>query len=42
MKFVRTLQVEMSSNILKSDTHMIESKHSGKYISHFLYDVGSN
>ena len=33
------LQVEMSSNILKSDTQIIESKHSGKYISHFLYDV---
>ena len=35
----RKLQVEMSSSILKSDTHTIESKHSGKYISHFLYDV---
>ena len=30
----------MSSNILKSDVHTLESKHSGKYISHFLYDVG--
>ena len=36
----RKLVVEMSSSILKSDTHTIESKHSGKYISHFLYDVG--
>ncbi len=36
----RKLAVEMSSNVLKSDTHTIESKHSGKYISHFLYDVG--
>ena len=36
----RKLGVEMSSSILKSDTHTIESKHSGKYISHFLYDVG--
>ncbi len=35
----KTLQVEMASKILKSDTHTIESKHSGKYISHFLYDV---
>ena len=35
----RKLQFEMTSNILKSDTHTIESKHSGKYISHFLYDV---
>jgi subfamily B ATP-binding cassette protein MsbA len=25
---------------LISDTHTIDSKHSGKYISHFLYDVG--
>jgi len=36
----KKLQVEMSSSILVSDTHTIESKHSGKYISHFLYDVG--
>ena len=36
----RTLGVEMTSNVLKSDTHTLESKHSGKYISHFLYDVG--
>ena len=35
----RKIQVEMTSNILKSDIHTIESKHSGKYISHFLYDV---
>ena len=26
--------------ILRSDVHTLESKHSGKYISHFLYDVG--
>ena len=36
----RKLSSEMSFNILKSDTQTIESKHSGKYISHFLYDVG--
>jgi len=35
----RELQDEMSSSILKSDMHTIESKHSGKYISHYLYDV---
>mgnify|MGYP003311236145 CR=1 FL=1 len=35
----RELQDEMSSSILESDTHTLESKHSGKYISHFLYDV---
>ena len=39
-RICKTLQVEMADNILKSDTHTIESKHSGKYISHFLYDVG--
>mgnify|MGYP003299593823 CR=1 FL=1 len=26
--------------MLKSDIHTLESKHSGKYLSHFLYDVG--
>tara|TARA_B100000945_G_C20402945_1_gene608382 strand:- start:392 stop:2134 length:1743 start_codon:yes stop_codon:yes gene_type:complete len=31
---------EMTSGILLSDLETIESKHSGKYISHFLYDVG--
>ena len=36
----RKLQIEMTGSILKSDTHTIESKHSGKYISHFLYDIG--
>jgi len=35
----KKLQFQMAQNILKSDTHTIESKHSGKYISHFLYDV---
>ena len=35
----RELQDEMSSSILKSDMDTLESKHSGKYISHFLYDV---
>ncbi len=35
----KKLQFQMASNILISDTHTLESKHSGKYISHFLYDV---
>jgi len=35
----RELQDEMSSSILRSDMDTIESKHSGKYISHYLYDV---
>ena len=39
-QITRKLAVEMSSNILKSDVHTLESKHSGRYISHFLYDVG--
>ena len=36
----RKLGVQMTSGILKSDIHTIESKHSGQYISHFMYDVG--
>ncbi len=36
----RKLSVEMTSGVLNSDTHTLEAKHSGKYISHFLYDVG--
>jgi len=39
-QITKKLAVEMSSNILRSDVHTLESKHSGKYISHFLYDVG--
>ena len=39
-RIVRRLQVEMTSAILESDTTTIDSKHSGKYLSHFLYDVG--
>mgnify|MGYP001307173249 FL=1 len=37
---VKTMQTQISSCILKSDIHTIESKHSGKYIAHFFYDVG--
>ncbi len=36
----QTLQNKMTENILLSDSQTIESKHSGKYISTFLYDVG--
>lgn len=39
-EIVKTLQVQLSSCILKSDINTIESKHSGKYIAHFFYDVG--
>ena len=36
----KTMQTQLASCILKSDISTIESKHSGKYISHFFYDVG--
>ena len=36
---VKSMQVQLTSCILKSDTNTIESKHSGKYIAHFFYDV---
>ena len=34
------LQEEMAKTILKSDTQKIEDKHSGKFISNFIYDAG--
>ncbi len=37
---VKNLQKELSSCVLKSDINTIESKHSGKYLAHFFYDVG--
>tara|TARA_Y100000590_G_scaffold111359_1_gene126976 strand:+ start:3402 stop:5147 length:1746 start_codon:yes stop_codon:yes gene_type:complete len=37
---VLTLQKQIASSILKSDLQTLESKHSGKYISHIMYDVG--
>ena len=39
-EITRKLGVQMTSRVLESDIHTLESKHSGKYISHFLYDVG--
>ena len=39
-EIIRKLSAQMTSRILESDIHTLESKHSGKYISHFLYDVG--
>ena len=39
-EIVKKLQTQLSSCILKSDLNTIESKHSGKYIAHFFYDVG--
>ena len=37
---VKSLQMKLSSCILKSDVHTIETKHSGKYIAHVFYDTG--
>jgi len=37
---VKSLQIKLSSCILKSDVNTIESKHSGKYIGHLFYDTG--
>ena len=37
---VKNMQTELASCILKSDINTIESKHSGKYLAHFFYDVG--
>ena len=37
---VKTMQTQLASCILKSDINTLESKHSGKYIAHFFYDVG--
>ncbi len=39
-KVKEQLQNELASNILLSDTETLESKHTGKYISHLTYDVG--
>ena len=37
---VKNMQTQLASCILISDINTIESKHSGKYIAHFFYDVG--
>ena len=37
---VKTMQTQLASCILRSDINTIESKHSGKYLAHFFYDVG--
>jgi len=39
-EIVLTIQKQLARTILKSDTHTLESKHSGQYISHVMYDVG--
>ncbi len=37
---VKSLQMQLSSCILKSDINTLESKHSGKYLAHVFYDTG--
>ena len=39
-RVIEKIQGQMASHVLLSDTQSLESKHSGKYISSFLYDVG--
>ena len=39
-EIVTHIQKQIASKILKSDIHMIESKHSGQYISNITFDVG--
>tara|TARA_Y100001970_G_scaffold147283_1_gene180807 strand:+ start:4330 stop:6072 length:1743 start_codon:yes stop_codon:yes gene_type:complete len=39
-RVIQKIQDQMAKHILLSDTQTLESKHSGKYISSFLYDVG--
>ena len=39
-EIVMIIQKQLASSILVSDTHTIESKHSGEYISHIMFDVG--
>ena len=39
-KIVLVIQKQLASSILKSDLHTLESKHSGQYLSHIMYDVG--
>ena len=40
IKIVLNIQKQIAESILNSDTHTLESNHSGKYISHISYDVG--
>ena len=39
-RVIEKIQGQMAGHILLTDTQSLESKHSGKYISSFLYDVG--
>ena len=37
----KDMQIQLTSTVLRSDIHTIESKHSGKYLAHFLHDIGT-
>ncbi len=39
-EIVLVLQKQLASTILRSDLNTLESRHSGQYISHIMYDVG--
>ena len=39
-RVVEAIQGQMAEHVLISDTQSLESKHSGRYISSFMYDVG--
>ena len=39
-EIVFIIQKQLATSILTSDVHTLESKHSGKYISHIMFDVG--
>ena len=39
-EIVKFIQKQLAEAIIKSDVHTVESKHSGEYISHIMYDVG--
>ncbi len=39
-RVIEKIQGQMAGHVLLSDTQSLESKHSGRYISSFLYDVG--
>tara|TARA_Y100001970_G_C14218353_1_gene851047 strand:- start:57 stop:1796 length:1740 start_codon:yes stop_codon:yes gene_type:complete len=39
-RVVEEIQSQMAKHVLLSDTQNLESKHTGKYIANFMYDVG--
>ena len=39
-RVIEEIQSQMAKHVLLSDTQNLESKHTGKYIANFMYDVG--